>query len=100
MSMSIDNLKLRTKTLLPLAMMCLTVLAMVAFGATQLMDASRKASQIIERRDIAALKVSIAGRAIVYIPYAVFGAILFDNASPQGLATRKDFETTTKRGLE
>ena len=29
--MSIDNLKLRTKTLLPLAMMCLTVLAMVAF---------------------------------------------------------------------
>ena len=98
--MSIDDLKIRTKTLVPLGLMCLTALAMVAFSATRLMDVSHKASQIIERRDIAALNLSIAGRAIVYIPYSIFGAILFDSASPQGLATQKDFETTTKRGLD
>ena len=98
--MSIDDLKLRTKTLLPLGMMGLTVLAMVAFGATQLTGVSRKASQIIESRDVAALNISRAERAVVYIPYSIFGAILFDNDSPQGLATKKDFETTTKRGMD
>ena len=46
--MKIDNLKLRTKTLVPLVLMATVVFAMVALGASRLIGISRS-EQIITR---------------------------------------------------
>jgi methyl-accepting chemotaxis protein len=98
--MSLNDWKLRTKSLVPLGMLCLTVLAMVAFGALRLNDQSKEAREIIEQRDVGVLDLARAGRAALFIPYDVFGAILFDNAAPQGVAAKQTFESTAKSVTE
>ena len=92
--MSINNLRLRTKMLIPLTLMAVTVLAMVAFGASRLQNLSSKASDIIEKRDLGTLALARAGRSMVYVPYDVFGAIMYDNDSPGGQATKADFDAS------
>ncbi len=97
--MSFNNLRLRTKSLIPLGIMAITMLVMVAFGADRLIEVSRSAREIIEQRDAGATKLSFAGRMIVYVPYSIYGAILFDNNSPAGLATKRDFDTAADKGV-
>ena len=89
--MSIDNLKLRTKILIPLSLMAFVILAMVAFGAQKLSDTSRKASEIIERRDMAAVLIVRASRNMVMVPYSVFGALLYDPDGPDGRIAAEGF---------
>lgn len=60
--MSIDDFRLRTKILVPIGMMAVTMLAMVAFGANRLFSVSDAASKIIEQRDVATVKIARAGR--------------------------------------
>jgi CHASE3 domain sensor protein len=50
--MNIDNFKLRTKILIPLALIALVTLAMGAFSTLKLSNMSKTASDIIERRDV------------------------------------------------
>ena len=82
--MKIDNLKLRTKTLMPLTMMALTVLAMVAFGAMKLSGISLAANDIIDHRALAATTLVRATRSMVMVPYSVFGTLFYDSDSPEG----------------
>jgi hypothetical protein len=58
--LKIDNIKLRTKILIPLALMAAGVLAVAAFGASRLARVSSTASEIIERRDLAAMVLAQA----------------------------------------
>ncbi len=53
---------------------------MVAFGATRLIAVSSTASEIIEKRELASVKISRAGTFVAKIPYSVYGAILSDEA--------------------
>jgi hypothetical protein len=92
--MRIDNLKLRTKSLIPLAVMALTVIGMVAFGASRLFNVSNSASEIIEKRDLAAEDIAKAERLVVQIPYAVDSAALNDDNSPAGRAASGDIKTS------
>jgi len=89
--MSVNDLRLRTKTLIPLGLMALTVVAMVMLGASRLVGVSSNASDIIENRDVAAFDIVKAGRLIVQIPYAISTTLLNDRESPVGLAAAKDF---------
>ncbi|MGD0722057.1 MAG: methyl-accepting chemotaxis protein, partial [Roseiarcus sp.] len=98
--MKIDNLKLRTKTLIPLALMALVVLAMVGFGAAQLASISDKASQIIERRDLASTQLARANRRMMEAPYSVFGALVFDSDSEAGRAANEGFKVARDRSNE
>jgi methyl-accepting chemotaxis protein len=82
--MKIDNLKLRTKTLMPLIMMALTVLAMVAFGAMKLSGISTAANDIIDHRSLAATTLARAARNMILVPYSVFGSLFYDSDSPEG----------------
>ena len=76
--MSIDNLKLRTKTIIPLFMMAATVLAMVGFGAMKLSGISSTASDIIEHRDLAVTTEVRATRNMMLMPYYVLGNLTYD----------------------
>jgi len=82
--MNIDNLKLRTKGLIPLVIMTLVVAGMVAFGAAKLAAISDAAGEIIEHRDVAAVDLVRATRAMMEAPYSAFGALLYDPNAPEG----------------
>jgi methyl-accepting chemotaxis protein len=86
--MKIDNLKLRTKTLMPVVMMALTVLA---FGALKLSGISTAAEDIIEHRSLAATILVRATRNIVCVPYSIFGALVYDSGTPEGRAADAGF---------
>jgi methyl-accepting chemotaxis protein len=87
----IDNLKLRTKVLIPVAAMALVIVGMVGFGAAKLTDISESASEIIEHRDFAANHTVRAGREMVQTSAFVFGALTFDGNSPAGQAAKEGF---------
>jgi len=95
--MSINDLKLRTKSLIPLALMALTVLAMVGFGATKLIGVSSMAREIIEHRDAGAMELARATRSIVYVPYAAFAALAYNSDTPGGKAAKEDFDSAAER---
>ena len=90
--MSIDNLKLRTKVLIPLALMATVVVAMVAFGATRLVGVSATASDIIEKRDLAAVELTRAASAMSGVPHAVFAVLLYDQDDKARKVAKQDFE--------
>jgi methyl-accepting chemotaxis protein len=90
--MNINDLRLRTKSFIPLAVLALTVVGIVGFGASRMNAIGNFAADIVENRDVAALKISRAARAVVYIPYSVDGALLNDNDSAAGQATLKDIK--------
>ena len=90
--MNIDNLKLRTKVLIPLTLMAAVVVAMVVFGATRLIGVSATASDIIEKRDLAAVELTRAATAMSGVPHAVFAVLLYDQDDKARKAAKQDFE--------
>ncbi|MGA2042537.1 MAG: EAL domain-containing protein [Roseiarcus sp.] len=98
--MGIDDLKLRTKTLIPLVVMALAGIGMIAFGAFQLVSISGKASEIIERRDLAATKVACAERRIADVADAVFASLVYDDDSPGGRAASERFPARVEQADE
>ncbi len=91
--MNIDNLKLRTKVVIPLTLMAAMVVAMVVFGATRLIGVSATASDIIQKRDLAAVELTRAANAMSGVPHAVFAMLLYDQDDPARKASKRDFET-------
>jgi len=91
--MSIDNLKLRTKVLIPLVVMATMVVAMVVFGATRLIGVSATASDIIEKRDLAAVELTRAANAMSGLPHAIFAVLLYDQDDAARKAAKRDFES-------
>jgi len=91
--MNIDNLKLRTKVVIPLTLMAAMVVAMVVFGATRLIGVSATASDIIEKRDLAAVELTRAASAMSGVPHAVFATLLYDQDDKARKASKQDFET-------
>jgi methyl-accepting chemotaxis protein len=89
----IDNLKLRTKILIPLALMAAGVLAVAALGATRLMRVSATASVIIERRDVAAMELARASHLMAAAPHAVFAILLYDKDDPQRETSKKEYQS-------
>ena len=90
-AVKIDNLSLRAKALIPLAVMCLAVAGIVGFGAWRLDDLSRSASEIIAHRDKAAIFAARATGTTMMAPYAAFGALVYDGSSPEGRTAQADF---------
>ena len=95
--MSFNDLRLRTKTMIPLGLMALTVLAMAALGATQLRSLSADAGDIIEKREVGMLQLARATRSILYVPYSVFAAIDYDDDTDGAKAAKADFGAVGER---
>jgi methyl-accepting chemotaxis protein len=89
--MSLDNLKLRFKSLIPLALAACTILAMVAFGAERLTEVSGAANAIIQNRDAGAVALASATQRVVLLPYAVMSIGEYDSASAEVSAANADF---------
>ena len=89
--MRIDNLRLRTKALIPLVVMSLAVLGIVGFGAYRLDGLARSAGEIIAHRDKAAIFIARATGTTMMAPYSAFGALVYDGSSPEGRTAQGDF---------
>ena len=89
--MSLDNLKLRFKSLIPLALAACTILAMVAFGAERLTEVSGAANAIIQNRDAGAVALASATQRVAFLPYAVMSVGEYDSASPEVDSAKADF---------
>ena len=91
--MRFDDLKLRTKSLLPLCVLALTLIAIVGFAVARFQALSASSEDIAAHRDVAALKLSQATAVISKLPYAVAAALVADSSSPLSLAAQKDFDS-------
>ena len=88
--MSIDDLKLRTKIMIPLGLLALTVLAIVALGAARLQNLSSSATEMIEKRGAGFAQLSMATKATISVPYSVLAAIAYDNDTTNAKAAAED----------
>ncbi len=88
--MLLENLKIRTKALIPLLMMALIVLAVIGFGAFQLTTLGSKSSDIINRRDRALVDVLHATRSINRLKIATFQALIYDNSENERVQKQFD----------
>ena len=83
--------------------MALVVVGMAAFGAVKLAAVSGKASEIIERRDMAAFLLDRASRSMLEAPHSAVGALLDGADSPEGqinIARFKKAAANTALGLD
>jgi methyl-accepting chemotaxis protein len=101
--MFIDNLRLRAKILIPVVLMGLVVVGMAAFGAARLAVVSGKASDIIERRDMAAFQLDRASRHMLEAPHSAIEVLLDGADSPEGRTAADGFQkaaANTAAGLD
>ncbi len=89
--MHLDNLTLRTKALIPVALMGLVVLGVIVFGGLNLSSISSTAGDIIARRTLATLELSHARDDLMESMYDVFGVVAFDSDRPQGKSAAEGF---------
>jgi methyl-accepting chemotaxis protein len=90
-AVTIDNLKLRTKTLIPLTLMGVVIIALLVFGGLKLNGVSSTAGDIIERRTLGTLALSQARVDLMEAMYDIFGILAFDSDRPQGQAASQGF---------
>ena len=96
--MNIDNLKLRTKILVPLMLMALAVAGLGVFSAVELSNVSATASDIIEHRDRTVSLMARAARNLLQAPYDVYASWIFDGDSPAGKAAAEGFPKVVELG--
>ena len=84
--MLLDGLRLRTKLLIPLGVIAIIIAAMVCYNAVQLSALSGRASDIIEHRDAAIMRLVRASRLMTTVPSAILGSIIYDENTPEGRA--------------
>jgi len=82
--MSFDTLSLRTKALVPMALMGFVIIAMVVLGGLKLSGLSATTGDVIERRALGALALSRVRGVLMGAAYDVFGALDFGGDAMQG----------------
>jgi len=99
--MNLDNVRMRTKSLVPIGLMAALMLAIAAFGSLKLVGMSRDASEIIEKRDVAVTLLARTTQDVFAVGYDVFGAMDLDTLGEAGAAISADYAKAVKhaRGL-
>ena len=90
--MSFDNLNLRVKNLIPLAIMVLTLFAVIGLGAFTLWRVSDEASAVIEIRDVGTAKMIRASRFIALVSASIDAALLVDDSTQMARTAERDFK--------
>jgi len=90
--MRFDDLKLRTKTLIPLVGMAIVFAAVIASGALNLSNLTHRYGQLTTGVDPAIVRLSRASRIAVDISRDVYESLNYDSADPRAKAADADFE--------
>jgi methyl-accepting chemotaxis protein len=96
--MTFDDLRLRTKSLVPIALMAVLMLGIAGLGSAKLVATSRKASEIIEKRDVAVTLVARVTTSVFAIGYDVFGAMDLNTLGDAGGRIAADYDKAVRQG--
>jgi methyl-accepting chemotaxis protein len=96
--MKFDDLRLRTKSLVPIALMAILMLAIAGLGSAKLVGTSREASEIIEKRDVAVTLVARVTTSVFAIGYDVFGAMDLNTLGDAGGRIAADYAKAVEQG--
>ncbi|MBG0810700.1 HAMP domain-containing protein [Methylosinus sp. H3A] len=88
--MRFDNLKLTTKSLLPLALTCLLFLGATALGVHRMSDLGQRYEDLTEHSYAAVVKLLRSNRAITEFGLSVHQMIAYDSDSPISRAAQKE----------
>jgi methyl-accepting chemotaxis protein len=95
--LNLDDMKLGTKSLIPIGLMGLIIVAITALSAQQLSDLTARYAFTVEHSDAAALKLSRANRVVTEIGYAAHVIIDYDGDNSLSKRAVKTFETAVSR---
>ena len=96
--MRFDDLKLRTKTLIPLVGMAAVFAIVIASGAVKLNDLTHRYGQIINGVDPATLRLSRASRIALEISRDVYESLNYDTSDPRSKQASTDFDGAKAKG--
>ena len=96
--MKFDDLRLRTKSLVPIALMAILIMAIAGLGSAKLVATSREASEIIEKRDVAVTLVARVTTSVFSIGYDVFGAMDLNTLGDAGGRIAADYAKAVEQG--
>jgi len=88
--MRFDNLKLTTKSLLPLALTCLLFLGVTALGVHRMSDLGRHYQDLTEHSYASVVKLLRANRAITEFGLSVHQMIVYDADTPISRAAQQE----------
>ncbi len=86
--MFMDNLRIRTKALIPVVVLAIAVLTIVLVGSYQLSSLNTAAQDIIDRRDQGLASILKATRTVNLLKITVFQSLMYadDAAASQGVS--------------
>jgi methyl-accepting chemotaxis protein len=96
--MSFDDLKLRTKTLIPLMGMSLVFAVVIGSGALKLNELTHRYGQITSGVDPAILRMSRASRVALEVSRDVYESLNYDSSDPRSKLADKDFTDNKAKG--
>jgi methyl-accepting chemotaxis protein len=95
--LNLDDMKLGTKSLIPIGLMGLIIVAVTALSTQQLNDLTARYAFTVAHSDAAALKLAKATRVVTEIGYAAHVIIDYDGDNPLSKRAVKTFETAVSR---
>jgi methyl-accepting chemotaxis protein len=95
--MTFDDLKLTTKSLIPLGVTSLLFLAVTALGAHRVTNLTESYDYLVERSDAAVIRMLRSSRALTEIGHAMHQMIAHDSQSSLHRAARREFESAGPR---
>jgi methyl-accepting chemotaxis protein len=96
-AMTFDDLKLTTKSLIPLGVTSLLFLAVTALGAHRVTSLTESYDYLVERSDAAVIRMLRSNRALTEIGYAMHQMIAHDSQSRLHRTARQEFESAGPR---
>ena len=93
-----DDLKLTTKTLIPLAGMAIVFAVLIAGGAFKLNDLTHRYGQITTGVDPAILRMSRVSRITLQVSRDVYESLNYDSSDPRSRQADADFTSQKAKG--
>jgi len=95
--MRFDDLKLTTKSLLPLGLTCLLFLGVTALGVYRIDDLGRRYQYLTEHSDVALTRLLRTNRTAVEVGYAVHSMVAYESDTELFKIAEKNFESARGR---
>jgi methyl-accepting chemotaxis protein len=97
-AVNFDDLKLRTKTLIPLVIMAVVFACLIAGATFRMNDLVRRYSKITDGVDPATLQLSRSSRIANELGHDVYENLIYDHKDPRANIASKAFADITARG--
>ncbi|WP_245496345.1 methyl-accepting chemotaxis protein [Lichenibacterium ramalinae] len=95
--MRLDDLKLRTKLLLPILISSAAIAGIVGFGSSELKATTDEAQELIMHRDVAAVRIARAARAMAQAEVYGYAGLISASNTPMGRYAAAHYPEAVKK---